>query len=200
MEQTKDKGGPPENKIHCEIFGFSVPMDECAELKKNKYHECSDCDGKPKKTIKKEVEMSKESEAKVESGKRKYTMSDAVLRARKEVGKKRKAKNLSIEKPIETPRGIIAEPEHPIKRGRKAKVVGVETPQPGPIGLSQGVAAAAAEPKGPLQIVIDFSEHPDLHKTLTTLAENEMRTPAVQALFLLKHGDFKNLRSSISAT
>lgn len=197
MEQTKDKGGPPENKIHCEIFGFSVPMDECAELKKNKYHECSDCDGKPKKTIKKEVEMEKESKAKVESGKRKYTMSDAVLRARKEVGKKRKAKNLSIEKPIETPRGIIAGPEHPVKRGRKAKVVRPEASQPAVAAESKG--AAGSLHKGPLQIVIDFSEHPDLHKTLTTLAENEMRTPAVQALFLLKHGDFKNLRSSISA-
>lgn len=67
---------------YCDVVGYKVPDSECAEIKAEKFHECDDCPSQAGQEVKDIMG----------EGKRKYTMSAAALKARREAGEKPKKK------------------------------------------------------------------------------------------------------------
>lgn len=174
---------------YCDVVGYKVPDSECAEIKIEKFHECDDCPSQAGQEVKDIMG----------EGKRKYTMSAAALKARREVGKKPKRK---ISSEGYTP---------PPTDGPCCKMCGIKCTETLVFDLKDQLCetcivgemltpktAGSIPPINTEQtITIDFSNHPERYIELMTLAANEMRTPAMQVLYLLTKGDFSGLSHKV---
>lgn len=179
--------------VRCETFRAKISPETCRvrkEMAANpdpqhyingasfSFMQCLDCKPEGKKRV--EVEVMGE-------GKRKYTMSEAAMKARKETAIKAGAKrSRKISK-----EGYILP--------SKAVPICSECGDCGP-DIEEPVQAKAWEETGTkrpgdeLKVCLDFFEHPKMFEELMTLAKNEMRAPETQILYLLKNGNFDALK------
>ena len=137
-------------------------------------------------------------------GKRKYTMSEAALKARKETAIKagaKRSRTINKEGYVLPPNIIPCCSECGVKCTEaetfdiKERLCGKCGPDiKGPVQAKEWEETGTKRPGDELRIALDFTEHPELYKELMDLARYEMRTPEAQILYLLKYGNFDALK------